>query len=204
VALRARAGGGSLAIFLCEKLLLYSVHCLVDEFHPDETGAWEEFTDTVATGILAQRSEFGLHRPVELALFVPERGATLDIADVQLSDRKGRPLLANGDFRHGLERWLLTDDDHAIWRIENQYLTTFFEEGALGLAAFVLLAAAAFRAALGAAARGNATAPALAASLAAFLASALFDCPLEVPRLAALFYLIAFASLAAFDRNRTR
>lgn len=99
----------------------------------------------------------------------------------------------------GLERWLPTDDDHAIWRIKNQYLMSFFEQGALGLAALLLLAAAALRDAWRAAARGNAMAPALAASIAAVLASSLFDCPLEVPRLAALFYLIAFAALAVGD-----
>lgn len=169
VVLRARGGEGSLVVFLCEKLLLYSLNCHGTELQPDAANTWEEFTDTIASGDLEVRRELGLHRPIELSLLVPEPGATLDIADVSFTDRDGRELLANGDFAQGMTRWFLTDDDHAIWRIENQYLTTFFEEGALGLAALVLLAAVALRAALRAAKRGNATAPALAAALAAFL-----------------------------------
>jgi hypothetical protein len=38
-------------------------------------------------------------------------------------------------------------------------------------------------------------APAFAASLVAILASAVFDCPLDVPRLATLIYLIAFGAI---------
>jgi hypothetical protein len=135
-------------------------------------------------------------RPTELAFFLPASGTAADITDISLTDPAGRELVANGDFAHGMARWFLTDDRHTLWRIENQYLMTLFEEGALGLVAFVLLGAAALGRALTALPRGEPIMPALAASLAAFLSSALLDCPLEVPRLAALFYLTAFAALA--------
>ena len=195
---------GVLIVLLCEKLLLYSVNCRNVGLVPRAADAWEDFDAYIPSFGLGERSVLGLTRPVELSLFVPERGTSLDIRSVQLTDRAGRTILANGDFAHGLDRWLPTDDDHAIWRIENQYLMTLFEEGALGLAAWLLLAAAALGASWRAAARGDGVAPALAAAVAAVLASSVFDCPLEVPRLAALFYLIAFAALAAGERPEPR
>ena len=52
----------------------------------------------------------------------------------------GRDILANGDFSRGTERWYFTDDQHMIWRIENQYLMSFFEGRGVGLASLMLLA----------------------------------------------------------------
>jgi O-antigen ligase len=198
---------GALVVILCEKLLLYAGNCRDIEFAPQATGAWQPVDSVLPSFGLGLRSVLGLRRPVELALLVPGAGTSLDIADVRLTDVGGREVLVNGDFARGLDRWLPTDDNHAIWRIENQYLTTLFETGALGLGALLLLAAVALRGAARAAARGDAMAPALAGAIAAVLASSLFDCPLEVPRLAALFYLVAFAALAigddAMPRDRT-
>jgi hypothetical protein len=191
---------GVLVVFLCEKLLLYSIHCRDIAFAPEATGAWERVDGILPSGRIGERAVHRFTRPVELSLFVPDRGTTLDIAEVSLTDTNGRELLVNGNFAHGLERWLPTDDDHKIWRIENQYLMTFFEGGALGLTALLVLAAVAMWRALHAATRGDPAAPALAASLTAVLLSSLFDCPLEVPRLAALFYLVAFAALALGER----
>ncbi len=194
--LRGHAASDGLIVLLCEKLLLYSVNCESVALGPTAPGRWQRVSGLIPSGAIGRRRVFGLGRPVELSLFVPEPGAALDIADVRFEDRAGNALVANGDFADGLAYWFATDDDHAIWRIENQYLMTFFEEGALGLAAFLLLAAAAFAAALRATRRGHPIAPALAAAIAAFLASSLFDCTTEVPRLGALFYLVAFAALA--------
>ncbi|HUZ71882.1 MAG TPA: hypothetical protein VMU87_02750 [Stellaceae bacterium] len=199
--LRGRAPGSVLVVFLCEKLLLYSVNCEDVALGPAAPGQWQRVSGFIPSGSIGERSVFGLKRPVDLSLFVPERGTTLDIADVRFEDRAGRALVVNGDFADGLDHWLASDDDHAIWRIENQYLMTFFEGGALGLTAFLVLVAAAFAAALRAMRRGHRIAPALAAAIAAFLASSLFDCTTEVPRLGALFYLVAFAALALDARG---
>lgn len=194
--LRGPAANERLVVFLCEKLLLYSVNCASVALQPAAPGVWQRASGFIASGRIGQRSVFGLKRPADLSLYVPGPGSILDIADVRFEDAAGDALIANGDFADGLAHWVASDDDHAIWRIENQYLMTYFEGGALGLTAFLVLAAAAFAAALRAMGRGHRVAPALAAAIAAFLASSLFDCPLEVPRLGALFYLVAFAALA--------
>jgi O-antigen ligase len=110
-------------------------------------------------------------------------------------DPQGHDILANGDFSRGTERWYFTDDQHMIWRIKNQYLMSWFEGGALGLAAFVLLAGTALAGAARAMRRGDRMAATVAGSLAAFLCSCAFDYLLEAPRLSALFYLVAFIGL---------
>ena len=71
------------------------------------------------------------------------------------------------------------------------------------LGALMLLMGAALWCGVRAIRAGEAMASAYVASLVAFLASAVFDCPLDVPRLATLIYLIAFAAIAMGDPTRT-
>ena len=195
-ALRAADGDGEVVALLCENAMLYAGRCSSVTVAPSEPGAWEHVEGTIPSRGIARRVRFGvLRRPTVLAFFVPPGATAIDIADIKLADPEGRELVANGDFAQGHTRWFYVDDLHTRWRIENQYLMTLFEEGALGLAALVLFGAAALGRALAALPRGEPVLAAFAASLAAFLASCLFDCPLEVPRLAALFYLVAFAAM---------
>jgi hypothetical protein len=144
-----------------------------------------------------------LKRPVELSLVDPVPGTIIEIGHIRMLDPQDRDILANGDFSRGTERWYFTDDQHAIWRIENQYLMTLFESGVLGLLSFVLLVGTALVGAARAMARGDRMAAAVAASLLAFLCSSVFDYLLEGPRLAALFYMIAFCGLTMM-RTETR
>ncbi|MGH7048332.1 MAG: hypothetical protein ACREE2_18300, partial [Stellaceae bacterium] len=195
-ALRSPDGRGALTVLLCEKLLLYSDHCRTVMFRPRISGQWEEMGAALSTAGLDRYSLFGwLRRPIELDLYDPIVGTTIEVGRLRLFDPKNHDILANGDFSHGTERWYFTDDDHMVWRIENQYLMRWFEGGALGLAAFVVLAAAALFGAGRAMVRGEPIGACLAGSLTAFLVSGVFDDLLQVPRLAALFYLIAFAGL---------
>ena len=196
LALRSPDGQGALTALLCEKLLLYSDHCRTVTFRPRMPGQWEEIGAALSTAGLDRYSLFGwLHRPVELDLYDPIVGTTVDVGGVRLFDPQDRDILANGDFSHGTERWYFTDDDHLVWRMDNQYLMRWFESGVVGLAAFVVLAAAALFGAAHAIRRGEPIGACIAGSLVAFLVSGIFDDLLQVPRLAALFYLIAFAGL---------
>jgi hypothetical protein len=196
LSLRSPDGRGALVVVLCEKLLLYSTRCRGASFRPKMSGAWEQVNGLLPAIGLDGRPLFGrLRRPIEFAIFDAFPNTQFDIAALRLEDASGRNILADADFSQGLARWFFTDDNHAIWRIENQYLMSFFETGALGLAAFLLFAGAGLLGACRAIVRGETGAAALAASLAAFLWSSLFDCPLGVPRLAILFTLIAGAGL---------
>jgi VanZ family protein len=196
VALRSPDGKGVLSVIVCEKMLLYSANCRATTFRPRLPGTWEDFGAAISSTGLGQDAAFGwFKRPVELALFDPVPDSTIDIGHIRMLDPQGRDILANGDFSQGTERWYFTDDQHLIWRIKNQYLMSLFEAGASGLASLVLLAGTALVGALRAMGRGEQMAAAVAASLVAFLCSGVFDYLLEVPRLAALFYIIAFCGL---------
>jgi hypothetical protein len=194
--LRSPDGKGQFTALLCEKLLLYSANCRRLEFRPKSPGRWERVGGLFPgiPGDAPSRFKF-LARPQDLAFVDRFPGTRFEIGEIRLIDAAGRNLIANGDFSSGLARWFFTDDNHSIWRIENQYLMTLFEGGVLGLAAFILFAAAALAGACRAVGSGEPAAAAVAASLAAFLWSCFFDCLLDVPRLATLFYLLAFAGI---------
>ena len=185
-----------LSVILCEKMLLYSANCRDTTFRSHLPRTWENFGAAISSAGLDEDATLGWFKPpVELALFDPVPGSTIEIGHIRMLDPQGRDILANGDFSRGTERWYFTDDQHLIWRIENQYLMSLFESGALGLASFVLLAATALAGAARAMGRGDRMAAAVAASLVAFVCSGVFDYLLGVPRLAALFYLVAFCGL---------
>ena len=137
---------------------------------------------------------------VELSIF-GHRGR-IEVRDIRLTDVTGREVLANGDFSHGLDRWLFTDDSHVSWRMLNVYLMLFFETGALGVAAYLALAGAAMLGALAAARSGVAGAAPVVGAVTAFLVSGLFDNVLEAPRIATLFFLICIAGLIARPRTQ--
>jgi hypothetical protein len=196
VTLRSPKGGGALTILLCEKLLLYSDNCRGTTNKPRGVSNWEDFGAAISTACLDEDVVLGwIRRPVELALLDPNPGTRIDVGHIRMFDPQGHDIMANGDFSRGTERWYFTDDQHLIWRIHSQYLMSFFEGGALGLAAFLLLAGTALAGAVRAMGRGDRMAAAVAGSLVAFLISGVFDYLLEAPRLSALFYLVAFTGL---------
>jgi hypothetical protein len=196
VTLRSPDGRGELLFLLCERLLLYSDNCREATFRPRVLGTWEEFEAAISTDGLDTDALLGLlRRPVELALLDPNPGTTIDVGHIRMFDPRGHDILVNGDFALGTERWDFTDDQHLVWRIHSQYLMSFFEGGALGLAAFLLLAGTALAGAVRAVGHGDRVAAAVVGSLLAFLCSGVLDNLLEAPRLSALFYIVAFTGL---------
>jgi glycopeptide antibiotics resistance protein len=201
VTLRSPDAKGALSLMLCEKMLLYSANCRDTTFQPRKSGIWEDFGAAISTAGLDEKVVLGwLRRPVELSLFDPVPGTTIEIGHIRMLDPQGRDILVNGDFSRGTQRWYFTDDQHLIWRIKNQYLMILFEGGVLGLASFVLLVGTGVAGAVRAMALGERMAATVAASLVAFLCSGVFDYLLEAPRLAALFYIVAFTGLTMFPR----
>ena len=195
--LRSQNDKGKLSVFLCEKLLLYSDNCRSVVFTPQIIGEWEDFRAEIPTVGLSTHTYFHwFSRPVELSLFDPIEGTTVDIGHIRVFDPQGYDIIRNGDFSRGTERWYFTDDEHRIWRIKNQYLMSLFEGGILGLVAFALLIGTALTVAVRAIGRGDHMAAPITGSLVAILFSSLFDDLLGVPRLATLIYLIALSGLA--------
>lgn len=111
VALRSPDGKGVLSVILCEKLLLYLANCRDTTACPRIPGAWEDFGATISSAGLDEDVLLGwLRRPVELALFDPDPGSTIEIGHIRLLDPQGCDILANGNFSRGTERWYFTDD----------------------------------------------------------------------------------------------
>ena len=203
-ALRSPDGKGMLGVMLCEKILLYSANCRGATFGSHSPGGWEDFGTGVSTVGLEHPILGWFNRPVELAFVNPVSGTSIDIGHMRMLDPQGRDVLDNGDFSRGTERWYFTDDQHLIWRVKNQYLMSFFEDGALGLASLVLLAGTALAGAACAIGRGDRMGSIVLGSLTAFLCSSAFDDLLAVPRLATLFYLVAFSGLTMLQQARRR
>jgi hypothetical protein len=202
VGLRSPDSRAALTLMLCEKWLLYSDNCRSATVAPRAIGKWEDFGVPLSSAGLVRPALLGwLRRPVELSLVDLVPGTTVEVGHIHMLDDRGHDLLVNGDFSHGTERWYFTDDDHLVWRIENQYLMTFFEGGVLGLTALILLVAAALLGAVRGIARGEPMAACIAASLTGFLVCCIFDCLLDAARLATLFYLIAFCGLTMLSRT---
>src|SRR5262249_43246521 len=145
-----------------------------------------------------------LRRPVELSFADPDSGTTVELAHVRLVDSSGHDIVDNGDFHDGMSRWYFTDDSHLPWRIHNQYLMTFFEQGLFGLVAFLALLATALVRQIRALAHGHLPSAAIVASIAALLCSGVFDFLLEAPRLGTLIYLVCFAGLVVTGRGSPR
>jgi O-antigen ligase len=196
VTLRSPDGIGALGVILCEKMLLYSANCRETTFRSRTPRTWEDFGALISSAGLNKDTTLGwLRRPVELALFNPVPDSTIEIGHIRMLDPQDHDIIVNGNFARGTERWYFTDDEHRVWRIENQYLMSWFEGGALGLASFVLLAGTALAGAARAISGGERMGAAIMGSLVAFLCSSAFNHLLAVPRLAALFYIVVFSGL---------
>lgn len=200
---RGEVPGAVLAWSLCDKVLLYSDNCKLGRTEPTAaTAAWQTLSTSLSTASLGRSALFGLlRRLVEFSLFDPALDTSIAIRDVRLTDDAGHDVLSNGDFRHGLNRWLFTDDSHVSWRMLNQYLMLAFETGFAGLVAYLTMAGLAISGGVRAALRGNPVGAAVAGSLVSFFVSGAFDNVLEAPRVATLFYLVCLAGLSLWEKS---
>jgi hypothetical protein len=200
---RGDSPSAAIAFALCDKVLLYSDNCRGGQISPSRPGEWESVSAVVdGKGLGDVAIAEIVRKPVEFALYVPALGNTVAFDDVSLRDAAGNELLANGDFEHGLDRWLFTDDDHLSWRIKNQYIMQLFELGALGLVSLLALCGLALAGGLRATLRGNPMGAIVAGSIGSFMISGVSDYVLEVPRIVALFTMICWAGMLLWEDKR--
>jgi hypothetical protein len=197
---RSRSPDGMTAsALICDKVLLYSDNCQAANSGPGVPNRWTTVRATIPTDGLGRRALFGLlRRPVELSLS-GRIGHRIEVRDISLTDDSGRSMLVNGDFRHGLDRWLFTDDSHVSWRMLSQYLMLWFETGILGLAAFAALTSLTLAGGVRGLAGGSVTGAAVAGAVAGFMISGLFDNVLEAPRVATLLFLVCWCGLIHWE-----
>jgi hypothetical protein len=201
--LRVR-GDAPVSYIVCDKVLLYSQNCRGGQVSPTGPDAWAPASASVdGTGLGTATVLDIVSRPVELALYTTT-GATIGFRDVSLRDAAGRELLANGDFREGTDRWLFTDDDHVAWRIKNQYVMRLFELGIVGLVSLLAVCGLGVAGGVRAAFRGDPMGGIVAGAIVAFMASGIADDVLEVPKIATVFYLIAFTGMTMWGATPSR
>jgi hypothetical protein len=202
---RSQNGPGGVQVSLCEKYLLFSEHCSGHTFTVAKSGDWESFSADLPTDTMNPNAVFGpFHRPVDIALLSTERNSAIDIKAVRLIGQDGKQLIINGDFAHGTQRWYFTDEVHDYWQIMNQYAMTFFERGAVGLAAFIVLVWGALLGARRAMRLGDRMGTAVVASLGTFLLLGLSESLLQVPRVATIYYLVCFVGLLMLEQGTSR
>ncbi|KQP23135.1 hypothetical protein [Pseudorhodoferax sp. Leaf267] len=186
-----------LRIQVCERHLLYAADC-----------QYRDLVQRGRAGSTWQRVELELAGPsitggprlaprlVVLSLAVTWPGTAIDIDNLRLSAGTPTELLDNGGFESGLAHWFPVVRAYFLpWHIDNLYLETLIERGAVGLALLAALVAMAWWRLVFGAAREAQAAPYLAAALASGCALGLVSSVMDVPRIAFLFLLLAFWSL---------
>jgi uncharacterized integral membrane protein len=176
---------------VCEKHLLYPASCVGVEHRVEAPpaaaqGQWQ----TVAVKLKGDTLSRGpglVPRGLVFSVSLGNHQNRVEMDELSLTDALGRELLINGNFEQGLARWYFSSDRyHMPWHAKNMVVHLLFEQGLLGLGAWVMLVGAAlWRATLGAA-RGHVLAPPLAAALVGMLTVGLVDSLLDMPRVAFL------------------
>ncbi|WP_158590477.1 VanZ family protein [Noviherbaspirillum cavernae] len=192
---RSSAGTGELRLPLCEKWMLYSANCIAQSVRLGETnGQWKRFSVEFDTTRLPSR-EWYAQRLLKLSIHNPHAASVADIDDVSLMSDDGRELLRNGSFTQGMDHWFFATDNHLPWHIENLWLQLYFEQGAVGLLLFALLAVQSGVALRRRHRDKGLPVPALAAALIGFLALGALNSLFDFPRLSLLFYLLASSAM---------
>jgi hypothetical protein len=178
---------------LCEKQMLNSRRCVWSNIDVPGDGVWRRVERSIDSGEVGAGSALS-HLPTEFVLSHAGKAGLLEIDNVRLFDATGRDLLCNGNFEAGADCWFFKTHSHLPWHIKNVWVHVAFEQGWLGLAAFMALTGLALARAGKAAWRGQPLAWVLFASLVGLLSVGLFDSLLDAPRLALL--LLGFSLLA--------
>ncbi len=189
VDLRSPHEGAGVNFTLYEKNLLYSFRGFTVRVEVNENnGQWESHSLLIHTQDTGQPGAWGLRRPVRFGMFRSVKEGWVDVDNVRLLDSAGRNLLSNGGFSRVNDRWFITCDHHTTWRVFNLWVRLYFEQGVVGIAAFILYLSFVLTSLWRCWRSGHPLAPVLAASLAGFLLVGLFGSLLDAPRIALLFF----------------
>lgn len=196
--LRSTKHPAALTIPVCEKALLYSFTCAWGGIKLRPGGEWQRHEIVVSTDGFGPPGSW-LERPVKLSMFNQDAKTLIDVDNVALLDAHGNDLIRNGDFSRGMQRWFFSTDSHLAWHVKNLFVHVLFEQGWIGLAAFLLLLAATLTNLLQRAAR-DALAVTLLVAIVAFLVVGLVDSLIDEPRLDFLFFWLLSIALVSGGR----
>jgi len=202
--MRASAESAALTLPVCEKAMLYSFTCAWNTLKTssNDDGQWQRHEIRIQTDRFGPPGSL-LQRPVKLSMFNQDKATLIDVDNVALLDASGRNLVRNGDFSKGMQRWFFSTDSHLAWHAKNLFIHVLFEQGWIGLGAFVLLLAVAGLTLLRRAGH-DAMALTLFISLASFLIVGLVDSLIDEPRLDFLFFWLLAIALVSGGKVLTR
>lgn len=193
--LRSTAPAATLTIPVCEKALLYSFTCAWGGIKLRPEAGWQRHEIAVSTDGFGPPGS-PLQRPVKLSMFNQDAKTLVDVDNVALLDAYGRDLIRNGDFSAGMDRWFFSTDSHLPWHAKNLFVHVLFEQGWIGLTAFLALLATTAATLLRRAAR-DALAVTLFVGMTAFLVVGLVDSLIDEPRLDFLFFWLLSIALVS-------
>ncbi|WP_019627621.1 VanZ family protein [Thioalkalivibrio sp. AKL10] len=183
-------------VFICEKPIRHSFVCRSEGMRLEDGGR-QTFQWTFDLDPMETRP-WPIQRGLVLSLGVDARQRSVtEFYSVQVRDSAGREYVANGDFEHLGRYWYFTTDHLWPWRVENQWLEIYFDQGWLGLLAFVWLTLAALVLLVRRSLAGDAVALASTAALTGALSIGVFSTLFYSPRIALLFYLVLLLGVAA-------
>ena len=181
---------------VCIKHLLYDALCQLASVQVAPSGGRLQTVEIMLAGPALPADPWYARRHTVFSVATESAQAPISLRRVALLDADGSDLLANGNFAQGGARWFFSSDrNHMPWHAKNMVVHLLFEQGRLGLAAMLLLSAAAGWALMLGRARGHAMAPALAGALAGFWVVGMIDSLLDLPRIATLFLLLTAVAL---------
>ena len=182
----------ALSVSLCEKSFLNSVAC--DDTTIKVGSSWQPFEVRMGSPQRARKSLIP-GSPLALSLHNGMFGSRVEVTGLSLADGQ-RELLDNGSFEHGLDHWLVTSDVHLAWRALSTPIQVLFEQGALGLLAWLVVLSKAF-ATLGRRTGAPSVGAAFVAAVVGFLVVGCFDSLLDSPRVILLLALAYGAYLGS-------
>ncbi len=186
-----------LAVHICERQMLYPQNCikLPIRLAPSSDCAWQRYIVPFQSGRLDGASLLAIV-PVQLEIALLGGRARVDIDQVSIVHSGDRSeLVRNGDFSNGSANWFFSSDHHHLpWHVKNLLLAQYFDQGAFGAGALILLIALVGGRLAVRARQGDRLALAHASALAGFLVVGQFDSLLDVPRIALLFFFYLLAA----------
>lgn len=191
--LRPTGARAALNVMICQRTFFRSFNCKDSRVAIGEEHSWTHREAVVNSGNLGAGPWFA-RRIVKFVVENTSNETAVDIDNVQLTDRRGINLLANGDFSRGSTFWFYSSFDHLNWHVKNIFVQLYFEQGWLGLVLFTLLALTCVISLWSMANRGEIIFLVPLASLVALLSVGLFGSPLDTPRLDFIFYFIILAA----------
>lgn len=185
---------------LCERHLLYDGTCQAAFIRVQpRSGArrlsWQPI-EIALTGPPFLERPWYTKRLGLLSISVVNPGGEGDFDNVRMTGQMNQDIVKNGDFSNGLAHWLPAAQSYFLpWHLDNLFLETLVERGAIGLLLFLTLIGCAIWQLLRGRIQSDPLSPFVVSSLVGTLIVGLVSSIMDVPRVAFIFYFLLLFSI---------